>query len=249
LRKLWILVFAAAIVGGSVFIEYYVSLKYPVTNYAPKGLPPLPVGVKHDYDFFKEGEKVGRYVFWVEGVGEHEGQTTYFTRSLTSVVYEDTVIELETVYLFNSNLNPLEYRLNATLGEDHQSIVCLFDGWNVNASVEMEDNTLDRDVELPLDTVLIDTNMLGHWDLLFKSFDLVAGKRVRFTMFVPQALDMTPIELVVDKGTETLTLSGVTYECQVVRATTLNLTFYLHNGDLLELEESTQNIEIISSRS
>jgi len=245
LRKLWIFGIAFAIVGGLFFIEFYISLRYPVTSYVSEGLPTLPVGVEHEYDFFKDGEKVGSYVFWVEEVGEHEGQAAYFTRSLTSVVYDDTVIELETVYIFNKDLNPLEYRLNATLGEEYQSILCLFDGWNVEASMEMEGNRVETEMELPVPTVLIDTNMLGHWDLLFKSFDLEAGKRVKFTMFVPQLLNTASMELIVDKGTKILTLNEIDYECQVVRASKLNLTFYLYNGDVLKLEESNQNIEIV----
>ena len=247
MRKLWIIGVAAVIFGGLFFMEFYTSLRFPITNYVPRGLPPLSVGTEHDYDFFKDGEKVGSYVFWVEEIGDHEGQTSYFTRSLTSVVYDDTVIELETVYVFNGNLNPLEYRLNATLGEDHQYIVCLFEGWNVNASTEMEGSRVEREMELPVDTVLIDTNMLGHWDLLFKSFDLEVGKRIKFTMYVPQLLNTASVELLVDKGTKVLTLSEIDYECQVVRVSKLNLTFYLHNGDVLKLEESNQGIEIVAA--
>lgn len=244
MRKLWILVISAAIVGGVILVETYLSSLYPVTEYAPEGLPPLAVGVEHDYDFFKDGKLVGEYVFWVEKVGVYHGQTAYITRSLTSVVHQETAIELETVYIFNEDLSPLEYRLNVTLGEDRQSIVCLFEGWKVAASLETEDSLVERELELPVDTVLIDNNMLGHWELFFKSFEPVPGKRVKFTMFVPQILDMKPMELVVDRQRETLTLSGVAYECLVVRAPKLNLIFYLHDGDLLKLEESEQNLEI-----
>lgn len=241
------LVFAAAIVGGAALFEIYSYMIYPFKTYASEGLPPLAVGVEHEYDFFKDGEQVGRYVFWVERIGRYKGETAYFSRSLTFIVYQETAIELETVYIFNEDLNPLEYRLNASLGEDRQSIVCILEGWTVDASLEMQDRSLDREVELPVDTVLIDTNMLGHWELFFRSFEPPQGKRVRFTMFVPQLLDIKSTVLVVDKRKETLTLNGVPYECQVVRASDLNIIFYLHDGNLLKLEESVQNIEVVAT--
>ena len=247
MRKLWILVIAVAIFGGMALFEIYASLLYPVTSYAPKGLPPLAVGVERGYDFFKDEELVGSYVFWVESIGPYKGQTAYFTRSTTSVVYHENVVELETIYIFNEDLNPLEYRLNATLGVDRQSILCLFEGWNVNASLMTKEGDMERVLELSVDTVLIDTNMLGQWELLFKSFDLIPGKRVRFNMFVPQALDMRPMDLVVDRGKKTIMLNGVAFDCQVVRAPDLNLVFYIHGGDLLKLEESVQNISISRS--
>jgi len=245
LRKLWILVITGAILGGAALLEIYASVLYPVTEYEPGGLPQLAVGVERDYDFFKDGERVGSYSFLVEEMGQYRDQTAYFTRSLTSVTYHDTVIELETLYIFNEDLNPLEYRLNATLGEDRQFIICLFDGWNVNATMEMEDRTVPAELELPAGTVLIDNNMLCQWELFFKSFDPVPGKRVRFTAFVPQILDKKTVELFVEKGRETLTLNVTAYECMVVRAPDLDIVFYLHGGDLLKLEESEQDIEIV----
>lgn len=247
MRKLWIFGIAFAFVGGLFLMEFYTSLRFPVTSYVPTGLPPLPVVAERNYDFFKDGEKVGSYIFRVEEIGEYEGQPAYFTRSLTSVVSDDTLIELETVYIFNGNLNPLEYRLNATLGEEHQSIACVFDGWNVDASTEMKGRRVEREMELPVDTVLIDTNMIGHWDLFFKSFDPEAGKRVEFTMFVPQVLDTASMELIVDKVTKTLTINEVDYECQIVRVSKLDITLYLYNDDVLKLEESNKNIEIVFS--
>jgi len=247
LRKLWILVVAAAIFGGMALFEIYVSLLYPVTSYVPKGLPTLAVGVEHGYDFFKDGELVGSYVFWVERIAPYKGQTAYFTRSTTSVAYHETVIELETVYIFNENLNPLKYRLNATLSDDRQSIICLFEGWTVNTSLKMEEGGMEKVLEFPVNTVLVDNNMLGQWELLFKSFDLIPGKRVRVNIFIPQALDMRSMDLVVDRGKKTLKLNDIAFECQVVRAPDLNLFFYIHEGDLLKLEESVQNISISRS--
>jgi len=246
LRKLWIIGIAAAIFGVLFFMEFYTSLRFPVTSYVPTGLPPLPVA-ERNYDFYKDGEKVGTYIFRVEEARDYEGQPAYFTSSTTSVVSDDTVIELETRYIFNVKLNPLEYSLNATIGEDHQSIACVFDGWNVDASTEMEGSRVERGMELPVDTVLIDTKMLGHWDLFFKSFNPEVGKRIGFTMYVPQALDTASMELTVDKETKTLTINEVDYECQVVSVSKLDLTFYIHNDDVLKLEESNQNIEIVFS--
>lgn len=244
MRKIWIIAIAAAVAGAFALIEISSSILYPVVKYEPKGLPPLQVGVERHYDFFKDGERVGQYVFWIEEEGSYGGRSAYSTRSLTSVVYRGTSIELESIYIFDEDLKPIEYRLNATLGADHQSIVALFDGWSVETSLKTEGNTVERELELPVNTVLIDTNMVGHWDIFLKSFEPAPGKRVAFNMYVPQILDATPMELMLDREERTLTLNGLSYKCHVIRIPDLNLLLYLSEGDLIQLEESEQNIVI-----
>jgi len=244
LRKILFIAIVAILLGLTVLVEVYMTVLNPPEEYVTVGLPTLDIGVRNDYDFYKEGELVGNYSFWVEDFGSYEGQAAYYTRSLTTVLYEEAVIRLETVYIFNEDLNPLEYRLNASLGGKIQSIVCFFDGWAVDVLRESQDRSMENEVELAVNTVLLDNNMLGHWAFFFKSFDIESGKRMKFDMFVPQRLEAVEVILALGSGTEVLNLNGVEYECRVVRASDLNLAFYLHEGELLKLEELTQHVEI-----
>lgn len=244
MRKQLALIIAASMIGGVFLIEAYTYFAYPATKYAPKGLPPLAIGV-YRYEFFKDGLRIGSYIFCVDRIGQYKGQDAYFTSSHTYITYRNTSMDLVTTYVFNTRLNPLEYRLNATLPDYHQTITCIFEGNTVDATLQLDNNSIQRIVDLPTDSVLIDYNMLGHWDLFFKSFELVPSKRVSFTAFIPQLLDKKEVEVVIDKETRTINVGGVDYDCRVVKNTESSSVFYLYNGSLIMLEDLEQGIAII----
>ena len=243
LRTKWLTIIGIVILGAVILNEVYSYLVFPDINYNPKDLPTLQTGVSR-YDFFKDNARVGSYLFSVDKLGQFNGQTAYFTSSHTSVLTGNVTIKLDTFYVFNDKLKPLEYRLNATVGDDRNSIICLFDGNFVNATLETRNNTINRRVELPENTVLIDSYMIGHWDLFYKSFDLIPDKRFLFNVFVPQLLDKERMEIFVDKNPQTININGIDYVCQVVRGTEQNIVFYISKGSVLRFEDTDQNVQI-----
>lgn len=248
MRRLWPWIAAFAIVASVAFlIEFYGSRLYPLTHYEARFLPPLKVGLRHRYDIYKDDQLVGHYDFWVVDIEERDGDRIYITRSRTSALYRGVNITIETLYVFDEELNPIEYRLNATLGEEHQSLLCLFEGSMVNASLKLGDQVVERELELPEDTVLIDTNMASQWELFFSSFELTPGKRVRFTIFIPQLLAKAKIDVILERKKEEIIVRDVEYTCQVARAPDLNLVFYIYKGRLLKLEQTKENVEIVAS--
>ncbi|MCD6480363.1 hypothetical protein J7L65_06240 [Candidatus Bathyarchaeota archaeon] len=246
--RLWPWVIAFAIVASVAFlIEFYGSRLYPVTSYEAEVLPPLEVGMRHRFDIYKDEQLVGHYTFWIVDVEERDGCRVYVTRSRTTALYKGLNITIDTLYIFDELLNPIEYRLNATLGEEHQRILCLFNDSMVNASLWTKDQMMSREVKLSDDTVLIDTNMAGQWELFFNSFEFTPGRRVRFTMFIPQLMEKAKIDVILDRGRESINIGGVDYSCLVARAPDLNLIFYLYEGRLLKLEQTRDNFEFIAS--
>jgi len=251
MRKIWIFALLVAIFGGVALFEYWTDLQYPLVDYEPGDLQNLQVGAVREYNYFIEGELAGNYSFWVETIGPYieagspfMGKAAYFTGSATSVEHEGAVAEIETDYVFGTDLAPFEYRLNASLGGNIELITCLYDGWNVEGKIESGGSVVEQSLELPEDTVLIDTFMVGHWDLFFKQFTLEPGKRVRIDAYVPQTLSYFTLELVSDKKEKTISIEGAEYECQVINVVELNLVLYLHEGDLIRLEKPDQEIVI-----
>ena len=246
--RLWPWVIAFAIVASAAFlIEFYGSRLYPVTSYEARTLPLMKAGLRHRFDIYKDEELVGHYTFWIVDVEERDGCRVYVTRSRTSALCKGVNITIDTLYIFDELLNPIEYRLNATLGERHERILCLFKDSMVNASLWREGRWLNREVELPDDTVLIDTNMACQWELFFNSFEFTPGRRVRFIMFIPQLMDKARVDVILDRGRESIDIGGVEYSCLVARAPDLNLIFYLHEGRLLKLKQTRDNFEFIAS--
>ena len=252
MRKIWIFALLVAIFGGVALFEYWTALQYPLVDYEPGDLPTLRVGAVREYDYYVEDELSGNYSFWVEKIGPYVeagslfmGKAAYFTGSSTYVEHDGAVAEIETAYVFGTDLAPFEYRLNASLGGDRELITCTFDGWNVEGEIESDGRTVEQALELPEATVLIDTFMAGHWDLFFKQFTLGPGKRVRIDAYVPQTLSYFTLELVSDKRDKTISIGGVEYECQEINVVELDLVLYLHGGNLIRLDKPEQGIVIV----
>lgn len=247
MRRVWVFVLSFAILGGAALFELWSSIQYPTIALVPGTLPPLTVGVEREYDYIKDYEKVGSYSFSVESREMYKGTEAYFVRSRTSITYGEKSAELESVYVFSEELAPLEYWVNASIGGEIQSIVCLFEGQSAKGTFALGDNVVEESVELPGGTVLIDYQMLGHWDLLLKSSPLEPGKKYEVNVYIPQGLSHTSLELYAEKKAKTIEIKGVEYVCSVVRATALNLVFYVHEGDIVQLEDTEQSI-IVSIR-
>jgi len=242
MRRIWVFVLSFAILGGATLFELWSSIQYPTIDLVPGAFPPLTIGVEREYDYFKDYERVGSYLFVVELRGMYEGTEAYFTRSRTSITYGEKSAEIESVYVFSEEFVPIEYRVNASIGGENQSLACFFEGRSVRGTFALGDNVIEESTELPWGTVLIDYQMLGHWDLLMKSSSLEPGKRYKVKAYIPQSLSHTSLELYAEKKEKTIEVGGVEYACSVVRATALNLVFYIHEGDIVQLEDTEQSI-------
>lgn len=247
MRKIWILAIVGVILGGAALVEVWLSISYPLVEYRPSELPDLE-GLRREYDYFRLGEKVGTYSYWVEDSEDRAGRFVYFSGSRTSVEADGTDIELVTHYSFDEFLSPVEYRLNATLGDERQYIEDFFAAGEVVATSRVENSSVEVTKDLPEHTVLLDSYMPGHWELLFKVFAPVRGKRFRISAFIPQIMDLARMEIVTDKKPETLLLDDTPCECTVVRVPDLNLVFYVFEGDLLRMEDTGREIEISDTR-
>jgi len=253
MRKLWVIAVAAVIVGGVFLFDYWSSRRYPMVDFSPSGLPPLEIGSEKVYDYLVAGERAGTIVFTVESLGPYArlpfmSATVYTTRSSTSVERMGQRVELEALYVFSLGLAPLEYRLNGSLGGELQTITCLLDGGSFEGRIETEENVLEKSVDLPVGTVLVDDLMVAHWDLLFKVFTPNPGKRVIVNIYVPQILGCTKVELVADKNSIAIPLGGEQVEARRVSAPDLNLDFYLYGGELVRMDETEQEIVLILNR-
>ncbi len=244
MRRVLLVVIALAIIGGAAALEIWSSRQFPEIDFEPGSLPPLQVGVEKEYDYFKNENPAGSYVFWIESKELYRGETAYFTRSRTSIDYKYQLIELETYYVFDENLAPLEYRMNASIDGERRLVTCFFDGWSVEAALKLGEDAVEETEELPEGTVILEYYMLAHWDLLLKTFPPAPGKRFVVNAYIPQVLASKPIDVLTDPKPKTIRISGVEYECSVVRVPELNLELYHHDGEIIKFSDVGEAIVI-----
>ena len=98
MRRIWYVVISLAIIGGAAALEIWSSSQFPLIEFEPEDLPPLAIGSEREYDYFKNENKAGSYVFWIESKAPYNGRIAYFTGSRTSIEYRYQSIEAFMLY-------------------------------------------------------------------------------------------------------------------------------------------------------
>ena len=250
MKKIWIIAFFVALIGGVALFEYWTNLQFPLVQFEPSPLPELNIGRKMTYTYSLGGETLGNHSFWIESKGRYsregdfKGHDAYFTRSFTSVTKNGDKAEIESIYVLSVDFEPIEYKINASLGGELQSITCIFDKESVTGQLEMGDTFFEENTTIPENTVLIDNMMVGHWYLLFNAFILEPGNRVRITAYVPQMLGLLDFDLVAEKKHTTIQWDEDSIEVRVISASRFNLDFYIYNREIVIMKETQQDITL-----
>ena len=227
-----VIIFAASFV-----IEYYTNQQFPELDVKVTTLPDFTTGVRHTFSFVRQGSNVGTYSYYLE-----KTVTGYSVMSETQVEFEEKSTFLQSNYTFGATMNPLDYSLFIDSGDEPTEIVCTFTDNQVVTTVNFENKTVDIDAELPENTVLVENNMPGYWELLLQTVDLQPGNRYMIQVFVPQVANVVPVTLTVDKNPVNLNIDGVVYECQRIREVDVQYAFFLYEGQLLEFRDDGQDI-------
>ncbi len=243
MRNRTVAILIVVILGAVVAFEFWAGGMVPFVDYEPTTLTDLPTE-EREYDYIKDGQRIGSYVVWLEGEAEWKGRDAYVSRSMTILESSGRTLEIESLYVFTEELEPLDYCVNITQGDELQQILCVFEGGKVNGTLTSGTKTATNNVDINEGTVLTDSYMVNHWELLFRTFHVPRGKRVKTDLYLPELLTAKPYELICDPALETITINGVDYECERVRVPELNLWLFLKDGEVLKLMEPDKDIEI-----
>ena len=237
----WIILGIVAIIIGTFAFEYYAQTRYPEENLVITGVN-VQIGTTYTYSFFRNNENLGNHSYKVISQ-EGSGPSAVYTMSATTFVTSNNrTLALESLYQFNSKYLPLDYRLNATQGENVTMIDCTFYDEKVNMTVSESGDMITLQKDLPNGTLLLENTMPAYWEVLFGSTNLQQGKRYSAEMFVPQYDRLVAISLFVDPHKVKQQIGDSTVDATVVTLSDLDLTFYVYNGELISYMDDSQGI-------
>lgn len=223
------------VIAGALAFEYYAGTQFPEETFQFSSLQVF-TDEENSYIFYHAGVEVGIYTFIVERKG-----TNYLMKSTTDVESDGVKILLESAYIFNANYLPEDYRLNITKSGEETNIKSSFDDGKIITSVTFEGETVDIEKDVENETYLIENSMPGFWEILIRSSNLKPGKRYKLEVFIPQSARVIPITLLVEKKPEKISIDDIEYECTVVKESLMELSFYLHEGQLILYEDFRQD--------
>ena len=211
--------------------------------------PTLEVGAGGEYVFLKGETEFGSNSYEVVQKRNQDGGVVY---SLHSELHLDLAkvggagaLVLEADLIVDGSGSPLSYAVDAMVAGQKQTIRCSVE--NRLAKVVVVGGK-QHQKELPLEenTVLLDNNMIGWFDLMYSTLPLKPGETFHIpalfpgnllTMLVTITVRPEPQEIVLESGRQTV------YVCDV--AAFKQTDYVTPEGVLVKIEIPTQDIEIV----
>ncbi len=235
MKRIYLVAGIILIFGATYAIEYYVNSQFSTQELVVTGISGYEIGVAQTFDYFKDEEQVGTYAYTVEESGNN-----FIMTSITDVTYGGRDLELESVYTFDDFYSPESYALTVISEGDVTEIISTVSNGNIVTSVTSEGVTVDITDEHVDGMLLIENGMPGFWEVLFNSVELERGVKYIAIVYIPQAAMVFDVDLVVSKQDQLIWVGEERLECTVINEPNLELSFYMYEGELVEMRSESQ---------
>ncbi len=153
----------------------------------------LTVGEETYYAHYMLGNLVGYTHYTVTGVKQYQDEQVYVVEAETFLDLElggmPYTMEYTATEYYTQTLKPKYYKASITVGEELSEIECSFEQGKVIEKVESAGVSEEKEIPIPEDTYLLDSNMFHHYAFLFRTLTPQKGKEVAVSLFMPQAME------------------------------------------------------------
>jgi len=242
LKRSHVVVGIIIILASTFLIEYYTNTRFPILDYPLTGVPELEIGETRAFSYTKAMDNVGTYSYTI--TSKEDGLFTM--SSVTNISYAGENILLETRFEFDEAYRPKEYELIIMQGGETNEIQVAFSEGNVISTINLENETATLSDEFPSTAFMTENNMPGLWEILLISANLEQGARYSAEVYIPQGGAMFDLEFYVQNDPQSITVDGEQYNCIVIQETTLDLRFYMYEGELVQM--SNIDLDLVFTR-
>ncbi len=226
------------ILSSSFVVEYFTNMRFPKEDMKLIGVPELQIGVTPEFTYLKQLEPVGTYSYTITG----KSNGVYSMTSNTDVSIDEKRIQLESTFLFDEQYKPEHYSLTAIREGGNETFDITFAGGIVTSVITLSNKTVTLSDELPEGGFLLESNMPGFWEIFLISADLREGGRYVAKAYIPQGGAVFDLEFYVAPGTKNINIGDEQLACTLIQETTLNLNFYMYEGKLVEMMDTSQDL-------
>jgi len=166
----------------------------------------------------------------------------FIMTSITDVTYGGRDLELESVYTFDDSYSPESYALTVISDDGVTEITTSISNGNITTSVTTKGVTVDIPDEYLEGMLLIENIMPGFWEILFNSIELETGVKYTAIVYIPQGAMAFDANLVVSKQDQLIWVGDERLACTVIKEANLELSFYMYEGELIEMRSESQGI-------
>ncbi len=236
MKNIHVVIGVILIIGASYAFEYYTNSLFRTETLIISGVPDSIIGVEHMFHYINDGETVGQYTYTVD-----KTEPLYSIEDITDVSDGDESITLNTTYHFDSRLNPELYEVTILTNDEVTEInTTIMEGEFITYVSRGE--IFNLTTEYSSDTLLLEINMPGYWEVLFHSADFEKGVKYEAKIFFPQVNRVFDVNLVTSKKAQNVWIGDERVSCDVIRESDLELVFYFYEGELVQLRNNEQDI-------
>ena len=225
------------IFGATYAIEYYANSQFSTQELVVSRISGYERGIVQTFDYFKDEEQVGTYVYTLDEYGNN-----FIMTSLTDVTYGGRDLELESVYTFDYSYSPESYALTVISDGGVTEISTSVSNGIITTSVTSQGVTVDIPDEYVDGMFLIENGMPGFWEVLFNSVEIKHGVKYTAIVYIPQGAKAFDVNLVVGKQDQLIWVGDERLACTVINEVNMELSFYMYEGDLVEMRSESQGI-------
>lgn len=238
MKRLHVVAGIVLILASSLAIEWYTNSRFPTHELTITGVPELVIGETRTFSYQHEMENVGTYSYTI--TGKEDG--LYTMLSVTNVRQDEGSIQLESHFMFDEQYNPEDYRLIVQQGNVINKINVTFSTGQVVSVVDLSEDVVTLTDEVDDDILVTENNMPGLWEILLLSSKLESGERYKADVYIPQGGTVFELEFYVNPEPTTITVKGEQLSCTVVQESTLDLRFFLYEGEMVEMRNDDTNL-------
>lgn len=239
MKRIYLVAGIILIFGATYAIEYYANSQFSTQELVVSGISGIELGAVQSFNYLKDDEHVGTYSYTVEESGDD-----FIMRSETVVTSGGRDLELDVVYTFDNAYSPQYYTLTATSNGEVTEIATTVSDGIITTSVTSAGVSVDLADEYVDGMFLIENNMPGFWEVLFNSAEFERGVKYTASVYVPQAAAVFDVDLVVSKQDKLIWVGDERLECKVIGEANQGISFYMYEGELVEMRIESQGIAL-----
>ncbi|MGD2249418.1 MAG: hypothetical protein PVF58_13500 [Candidatus Methanofastidiosia archaeon] len=199
----------------------------------------LQVGASHTFEIYDNGDYVGYNQYTVTDRSLYNEVEAYFITSKTEINNGSTNVLIDASYIVDTYGRSLHYEFQATInGESHVMNADKTEK-GIHITGSRPQNSYDKIISAPDDTLWLDNNMIGQWDIMFSAITLEEGGSFTVSALAAQPMSQGVVRASIEEGMVSVEVADTTWECyKVIFSLPEGYTAYVTtDGQLLKLED------------
>ena len=212
--------------------------------------PLLEVGFGGEYIFFKGETEFGRNTYEVIGEEVQNGAVVFTLRSNLQLdlakLGAGGTLALEADLTVDDAANPRFYTVDAMAAGQKQTVRCSVENGVAQDVVVVGEKQYQKELTLDENTILLDNNMIGWFDLMYSTLPLKPGETFHVPVLFPGNLLTMLVTLTVREEPEEIQVGNnrqAVYVCDVPAFKQIDYVTF--EGVLVRIEIPTQDVVIV----